>query len=55
MVSEKIFFLKKSIISLWKLLVPGWGQFGLPGLDWQDFYRGPLDIVTYQISKLWAS
>ena len=25
------------------------------GLDWQDLCRGPLDIATYQIYRLWAS
>ena len=28
---------------------------GPQGLDWQDLWSGPLDIVTYQIHKLWTS
>ena len=47
MVSEKIFEVFP-IISLSKLLIPGQGQFGHQGLDWQDLCRGPLDIATYQ-------
>ena len=34
------------IISLLELLIPGCGQFGPQGLDWQDLCRGPLDITT---------
>ena len=35
---------------------PSWrGQFGPKGYCWQDLCRGPLDIVTYLIYKLWAS
>ena len=30
-------------------------QFGPQGLDWQDLCRGPLNIATYLIYKLWAS
>ena len=33
----------------------GHGQFGPQGLDWQDLCRGPLNIATYKIYKLWAS
>ena len=33
----------------------GHGQFGPRGLDWQDLCRGPLDIATDKIYKLWAS
>ena len=33
----------------------GRGQFGPQGLDWQDLCRGPLNIATYKIYKLWAS
>ena len=33
----------------------GHGQFGSQGLDWQDLCRGPLNIATYKIRKLWAS
>ena len=31
----------------------GRGQFGHQGLDWQDLCRGPLNIATYKIYKLW--
>ena len=34
---------------------PGRGQFGPQGLDWQHVCRGPLNIATYSICKLWAS
>ena len=35
------------IISLWQQMIPGHGQFGPQGLDWQDLCRGPLNIATY--------
>ena len=57
MVSEKkIFFLSFSnykSTGVYDLL--GHGQFGPQGLDWQDLCRGPLNIATYKIYKLWAS
>ena len=28
---------------------------GTQGLDWQDLCRGPLNIATYYICKLWTS
>ena len=48
MVSGKMSFKVFSIISLWKLLIPGAG-FVPQDLDWQNLCRGPLDIYTYQI------
>ena len=33
----------------------GHGQFGSQGLDRQDLCRGPLNIATYKIYKLWTS
>ena len=33
----------------------GHGQFGPQGLDLQDLCRGPINIATYKIYKLWAS
>ena len=33
----------------------GRGRFGSQGLHWQDLSRGPLNIATYKIYKLWAS
>ena len=33
----------------------GHGQFGPKRLDWQDLCKGPLNIATYKIYKLWAS
>ena len=29
----------------------GRGQFGPLGLDWQDLFRGPLNITTYKTYK----
>ena len=55
MVLKKFFFYSR-IISLWEPINPaGGGQFGPQGLDLQALCRGPLDIATYQIYKLWAS
>ena len=36
-------------------LVPYHGQFGPKGQGWQDTCKGPLDIATHYIYKLWAS
>ena len=33
---------------------PGRGHFWPQEHDWQDLYRGPLNIATYKIRKLWA-
>ena len=33
----------------------GRDQFGPQGLDWQDLCRGPLNVTTYKIYKLWVS
>ena len=33
----------------------GHDQFGPQGFDWQVLCRGPLNIATYKIYKLWAS
>ena len=33
----------------------GRGQLEPQGLAWQDLSRGPLNIATYKIFKLWAS
>ena len=45
---QKIFFLSFSHYKYMGANDPrGRGQFGPQGLDWQDFYRGPLNIATY--------
>ena len=49
--SEIDFFLNFPFISLWELLIPGGGQLGPQGLDWQDLCWEPLDIATYIVSK----
>ena len=41
MILEKKIFKAFPIISLWKLLITGTGQFGPQGLDWQ-IYVGDL-------------
>ena len=33
----------------------GHGQFRPQGLNWQDLCRGPLNIATDLINRLWAS
>ena len=33
----------------------GRGKFGPQVLDWQNLFRGPPNINTYNIYKLWAS
>ena len=53
--SEKKIFLSFSHYNLWELMTPGRGQFGHQELDWQNLCRGPLNIATYSIYKLWAS
>ena len=47
----EIFF---PIYSQWKIMHPGYGQFGPQGHGWQNLCRGPLDIALYQIYKMWA-
>ena len=49
MVSEKkIFEVCFNNIALYKHMTPlGHGQFEAQGLDWKDFYRGPLNIAKY--------
>ena len=42
-------------LSLWELMTPGAWPVGAQGLDWHDLCRGPLNIATYKIYKLWAS
>ena len=52
---EEDFFYVFSIINKMELLTPRRGQFGPQGFDWQDLYRGPLNIATYYIYTLWVS
>ena len=48
MVSEKKIFLRFfPIISLWRPMTPGRGQFRPQGHDWQDLCRVPLNIATH--------
>ena len=48
MVSEKkIYFSFSHFKSMGANDPLGHGQFGPQGLDWQDLYRGPLNIATY--------
>ena len=49
MVLERKIFIVFPIISLWKYLIPAWGQFRPQGLDWPSLYKGLLDIAIYQI------
>ena len=46
---EEDFFYVFPIVSLWELMTPGAGPFLTPGHDWQDLYRGPLNIATHKI------
>ena len=49
-VLEKKIFYVFPIVSLWELMTPpGRGPYGPQGHDWQDLYRGPLNIATYKI------
>ena len=44
------FFYVFPIVSLWELMTPRGGAiFDPQGHDWQDLYRGPLNIATYKI------
>ena len=49
MVLEKKIFDVFPTVSLWELMTPGAGPFLPQGHDWQDLYRGPLNIATYKI------
>ena len=46
---EEDFFYVFPIVSLWELLTAGARPFLPQGHDWQDLYRGPLNIATYKI------
>ena len=46
---EEDFFYVFPIVSLWELMTPRGGPFLTQEHDWQDLYRGPLNIATYKI------